>query len=88
MTKARRKNDRRGRHLPSVPAADYFEISPELKRIHADLSKLGYTLNQMVRPYLRTDGLLSVGFCWRNRPDQTSCTVRVTKRFNMDGGVR
>lgn len=70
---------RHGRHLKPVAAQPLIDLVDGLKAMNKRLSAQGFALKHTTRPYVRTDGLVTLQFVWRNREEGGS--VIVTRRF-------
>jgi len=80
---ARRRMPRRGQCLPPHDALPLAQVlSPGL---HATLLGDGFTLTPTVRPYLRTDGHVSIRLVWRCRHRGDSASVSITHVVTVDG---
>jgi hypothetical protein len=79
MSKFRRKHQRRGRYAASQEAAPLLAHMPTAQGMHDALVRGGFVLAKSVRPYLRTDGLMSIRFVWRLRHQGGTTSVTYTE---------
>lgn len=74
---------KRGRWLPSMPAAPIIQADPEIQAQDQRLRDSGYKRRDSIRPYLAKNGLITLRFVWRKRSAGQSVTIQHTMRLSL-----